>query len=319
MSNLEEFGKLQDFLNSKIIGQEKFTKSLLISLLADGHLLVEGAPGLAKTKAVTILSKCVEGKSNRVQFTPDLLPSDITGNDIYRVETGKFEFQEGPLFNSFILADEINRAPAKVQSALLEAMAERQITVGGKSYKLPEIFMVMATQNPIEQEGTYPLPEAQLDRFLMYVRINQPGFNDEIKILNIVNSEVKGEDKDKFKELSKKTIFAARKECLGVHLSKELQEYIVRLVIATRKPEKYSEELAKYVLFGASPRATIAIDRCSRINAWLDGRDYVTPKDVHDVVYDILRHRVILSFEAEANDITSDDFIDELIKNVALP
>ncbi|HRD70693.1 MAG TPA: MoxR family ATPase [Legionella sp.] len=314
--------QLSDYLNSRILGQKGLISKLLIALLADGHLLVEGAPGLAKTRAVKELADGVEGDFHRIQFTPDLLPGDLTGTDIYHPQDGSFVFQPGPLFHHLILADEINRAPAKVQSALLEAMAERQITIGGKTYPLPELFLVMATQNPIEQEGTYPLPEAQLDRFLMYVKIGYPDARVEHDILTLARNEALGTSATKgikVPQLSQKTLFEARKHVLNVHTSEALVNYIVQLVIGTRNPGVYSEELGRWLRFGASPRATIALDRCSKAHAWLAGRDYVTPEDIHEIIHDVLRHRILLSFEAEAEGVSSDDFIDSLLRLVAIP
>lgn len=314
------FQRLKDYMNANIVGQADLVDKLLVALLADGHLLVEGAPGLAKTKAIKKLSEAIEGDDQRIQFTPDLLPSDITGSDIYRPETGDFKFQAGPIFHNLILADEINRAPAKVQSALLEAMAERQVTVGGKTYRLPALFMVMATQNPIEQEGTYPLPEAQLDRFLMYVKIDQPDAAAERRILQIVRNEALEEGAEiPVEVMPQQRVFEARREVLNVHLSPALEEYVIQLVMATRKPEKYGEKFKRLVAFGASPRGTIALDRCAQAKAWLAGRDFVLPEDVHGIVHDVLRHRVILTFEAEAEGITPDSFLDLLLKRVPLP
>ncbi len=314
------FTALREYMNGCIVGQTELVDRLLIALLADGHLLVEGAPGLAKTKAIKKLSEAIEGDDQRIQFTPDLLPSDITGSDIYRPETGAFQFQPGPIFHNLVLADEINRAPAKVQSALLEAMAERQVTVGGKTYRLPKLFMVMATQNPIEQEGTYPLPEAQLDRFLMYVRIDQPDAEAERRILRLVRDEaLAGDEAPALEVMPQSRVFEARREALEVHLSPALEEYIVQLVMATRRPEAYGEKFARWVAFGASPRGTIALDRCARARTWLAGRDYVLPEDIHAVVHDVLRHRIILTFEAEAEGVTPDSFLDVLLSRVPLP
>ncbi len=310
---------LKKYLETQIIGQEDLVNKLLITMLADGHVLVEGAPGLAKTKAVKILSGCVDASYNRIQFTPDLLPSDITGSEIYIAQKGEFSFRQGPVFANLVLADEINRAPAKVQSALLEAMAERQVSVGGKKYVLPPLFMVMATQNPIEHEGTYNLPEAQLDRFLMYVKIDQPEAETEHKILHLIRGEDKKVQADLFKPLAIDDILTARSEVLDVHMSEAVEEYLVQLIIATRHPERYNEKLTGQVLYGASPRATIALDKCSKIHAWLKGRDFVAPEDIHAVVYDILRHRIILSFEAMAEGVTTDKIITELLKVVPLP
>lgn len=315
-------------MESRILGQEELVRKLIITMLADGHALVEGAPGLAKTKAIKTLSECIEAAYSRIQFTPDLLPSDITGSDIYVASTGQFEFRKGPIFANLILADEINRAPAKVQSALLEAMAERQVSVGGKQYKLPKLFMVMATQNPIEHEGTYNLPEAQLDRFLMYIKIDQPEAATEHKILQLVRNEENSTQtaadslaqfKAKYGVIQAEDVFAARQEAYKVYCSDAVEEYLIQLIMATRHPEKYDETLKNTIAFGASPRATIALDKCAKINAWLSGRDFVTPEDVHAVVYDVLRHRIILSFEAQAGGLTSDDIIASLLKIVPLP
>lgn len=319
---------LKNHMEERIVGQEDLVKKLLITMLAGGHALVEGAPGLAKTKAIKTLADSVNADFSRIQFTPDLLPSDITGSDIYVASAGKFEFRRGPIFANFVLADEINRAPAKVQSALLEAMAEWQVSVGGKRYELPELFMVLATQNPIEHEGTYNLPEAQLDRFLLYIKIDQPDAKTEKKILELVRAEdkagsgevsVKQELEKAFAKLDIAEILAARREVLDVYTSEAVEQYLIQLIMATRKPEKYNGELAGAVRFGASPRATIALDKCAKINAWLEGRDFVTPEDIHAVVYDVLRHRIILSFEAQAEGISADNVIGSLLKAVPLP
>lgn len=321
-STQQKLLQLSNYLNTRILGQEDLISRVLIALLADGHLLVEGAPGLAKTRAVKELSEGVEGDFHRIQFTPDLLPGDLTGTDIFHPQNGSFVFQPGPIFHHLILADEINRSPAKVQSALLEAMGERQVTIGGTTYPLPELFLVMATQNPIEHEGTYPLPEAQLDRFLMYVKISHPDAKIEHEILALARKEALGiavSKKDKFPPLPQKTLFEARKQVLEVHTSEALENYLVQLVVATRNPGMYSEELGRWVRFGASPRATIALDRCSKAHAWLSGRDYVTPDDIHVIAHDVLRHRILLSFEAEAEGVNSDDFIDALLRLVAIP
>lgn len=316
MADQQLFSHLQQYLDSQILGQSQLTDRLLIALLADGHLLVEGAPGLAKTRAVKALAQGIEGDFHRIQFTPDLLPADITGSDIYRPEQGTFTFEAGPVFHNLLLADEINRAPAKVQSALLEAMAERQISIGSKTYPLPPLFLVMATQNPIEQEGTYPLPEAQLDRFLMHVRVDYPEAVSERRILQLARSEAAGDAAPPATILSQEQIFAARKATLAVHMADAVEEYLVQLVLASRDPAPYDRELAQWLDYGASPRATIALDRCSRARAWLAGRDYVTPDDVREVAPDILRHRLILSFEAEANGITANKAIDTLLSLV---
>ncbi|MGI1678296.1 MAG: MoxR family ATPase [Cellvibrionaceae bacterium] len=314
--SLPQVQQLQDWMNSQIIGQPDLVERLMIALLADGHLLVEGPPGLAKTKAVKTLSDGIEGDFHRIQFTPDLLPSDVTGTDIYRPENGSFEFQPGPIFHNLVLADEINRAPAKVQSALLEAMAERQISVGRSTYPLPDLFMVMATQNPIEQEGTYPLPEAQLDRFLMHVPVNYPDASAEAEVLRLVRNEAAAAPVSEPKKISKATLQEARQSVLTIHMAPAVEEYIVQLIIATRQPEKYSSELASFLEFGASPRGTISLDRCARAHAWLNGQDFVTPDDVQKVIHDVLRHRIILSFEAEASGVTPDDVINQLVNVV---
>jgi MoxR-like ATPase len=313
---------LQNFMESRILGQKDLIEKLIITMLADGHALVEGAPGLAKTKAIKTMSQCINAVYNRIQFTPDLLPSDITGSDIYMAGTGHFEFRAGPIFANLVLADEINRAPAKVQAALLEAMAERQVSVGGKQYKLQRLFMVMATQNPIEHEGTYNLPEAQLDRFLMYIKIDQPDIGTERQILQLARQEetmLPNVQDNGGCTLQEKDIIAARQEAFSVHTSQAIEEYIVQLIMATRNPEKYDESLKNTIAYGASPRATIALDKCARIHAWLAGRDFVTPEDIHAVVYEVLRHRLILSFEAQANGLTNDEIIGKLLKIVPLP
>lgn len=311
--------QLKDYLNSRIIGQEVLTERLLIALLSDGHLLVEGAPGLAKTKAVKTLSACIDAMAHRIQFTPDLLPADITGSDVYRPENGTFQFQKGPIFHNLILADEINRAPAKVQSALLEAMGERQVTIGNTTYQLPDLFMVMATQNPIEHEGTYSLPEAQLDRFLMYVKIQHPDIESERKILKLVQGEEKKEEGAPFPKIRQSVIFDARTAVLNVYMSPEIEEYIIQLVMATRAPKPYGDELPRLIAYGASPRGTIALDIAARAMAWLNKRDFVMPADVQAVAKDVLRHRIILSFEAKSEGITTDEVIDILLKRVPLP
>ncbi len=323
MEDNSTFDKLRDYINGHIIGQDNLTNRLMIALLADGHLLVEGAPGLAKTRAIRVLSEGLEGNFHRVQFTPDLLPADITGTEVFKPQDGSFSFQRGPLFHNLILADEINRAPAKVQSALLEAMAEQQITVAGTTHRLPEPFLVMATQNPIEQEGTYHLPEAQLDRFLMHVTVDYPDFEDEKAILHLGRREamhqlVVGKKKQKA-VLSRKQLKQAKKAVLSVHMAENIEQYLLQLIMATRKPAKYSESLAKTILYGASPRATLALDRCARAHAWLDGKDYVGPEDVQNVAPDVLRHRLILGFEAEAEGRTVDSVINELLACVAVP
>ena len=314
--NYQLLANLEHWLGQQIVGQQDLIHKFLIALLADGHLLVEGAPGLAKTRAIKQMAEGIEGDFHRIQFTPDLLPGDITGTDIFRPQTGTFEFQQGPIFNNLVLADEINRAPAKVQSALLEAMAERQVSIGSKTYALPPLFLVMATQNPIEQEGTYPLPEAQLDRFLMHVRVSYPDRDAEQAILRLARSEASGEQSQPERAVSQADIFAARQGALEVHMAPAVEEYIIQLVIATRDPSLYDAELADWLEYGASPRATIALDRCARANAWIEGRDYVSPDDVQKVVFDCLRHRLIVSFEAEAAGVTSDQIIERLIERI---
>jgi MoxR-like ATPase len=322
MSVLAGIQKLQTFIGQQIIGQEELINRLLLALLADGHLLVEGAPGLAKTRAIKVLGEGIEGDFHRVQFTPDLLPADLTGTEIYRPQDGSFHFQQGPLFHNLVLADEINRAPAKVQSALLEAMAERQITVGKETYKLPELFLVMATQNPIEQEGTYPLPEAQLDRFLLHVSITYPKADEEKQILELSRKEARQHykiDTGDYTPISQDVIFAAREEVLNIHLSDELQKYLIQLVLASRNSDVYGSDLAEWIQYGASPRATITLDRCARAQAWLAGRDYVVPEDIQSMAFDVMRHRLILNYEAEADGITTNKVIAELISRVAVP
>ncbi|MEE9501626.1 MAG: MoxR family ATPase [Candidatus Aminicenantaceae bacterium] len=320
---LDEIKTLKEEVQKSIIGQDYVVERLIFSLLANGNVLVEGLPGLAKTRAVKSIAKVLEAGLSRIQFTPDLLPSDITGTEIYYSDGDKdqFKFQPGPIFSNIILADEINRAPAKVQAALLEAMEERQVTVAGKTYTLPDLFMVMATQNPIEQEGTYPLPEAQMDRFLMHVYINYPDHKSEQKIVRLVRGE---EDKEKGKskegiKISQESIFTAREQIREVHVSENIEKYIVDLINATRQPEKYSEELKKWLEVGASPRGSLALDKCSRVHAWFNGRDHVTPDDIRAIVHDALRHRIILSYEANAEGISANQVIGEVVKLVAVP
>lgn len=315
----EHFKTLKTYLDSQVIGQPEFTKHILIALLADGHLLVEGPPGLAKTRAVNALAKGIEGDFHRVQFTPDLLPADLTGTDIYRPETGEFVFQKGPLFHNLVLADEINRAPAKVQSALLEAMAEQQITVGNKTYPLSSLFLVMATQNPIEQEGTYPLPEAQLDRFLMHLEVDYSGAETELEILHLTRSEAMKNKVTPPTPLTQEAIFAARQEALSLHLDANLERYLVELIIATRQGGKYDDRLDRWIEFGASPRATISLDKCARAHAWLSGRDYVGPDDIQAVFHNTMRHRILLSYEAEAEGITANQVLDVIVDLVPVP
>ncbi len=310
-------------VNRDIVGQERVVERLVVALLANGNVLLEGLPGLAKTRAIKSLSTHVDSEFSRIQFTPDLLPSDVTGGEIYRSDAkgvGTFEFRKGPVFGNLVLADEINRAPAKVQSALLEAMEERQVTVAGKRYALPPLFMVLATQNPIEQEGTYPLPEAQMDRFLMHVRIGYASDDDEIKVLGLVRSEkaAGANAAPPAPKLAQQAIFDARREIDGVLSKPAVERYIVTLVAATRRPEQFGTRLKSWVAIGASPRGSLALDACSRVRAWLGGRDYVTPDDVQAVAHDCLRHRVGLSYEASADGVTADDVVDEIVSQVAV-
>jgi len=322
MSALSAFQALQTQMEKKIIGQQHLANRLLIAVLADGHLLVEGAPGLAKTRAIHVLSEGIEGDFHRVQFTPDLLPSDLTGLDIYRPQDGSFHFQKGPLFHNLVLADEINRAPAKVQAALLEAMAERQITVGQRSYALPDLFLVMATQNPIEQEGTYPLPEAQLDRFLLHVTIEAPDAASERKILQLSRQEagqtIAHSESSTTTVLTVSALMQARQAVLDLHVADALEDYMVRLIMATRSNHT-QQGVVQQLQYGASPRATIALDRCARAHAWLAGRDFVTPEDIQNIAPDVLRHRLMLNYEAEAMGLSTDDVIHQLIAQVAVP
>ncbi len=315
----QSFQTLKAWMESRIIGQDVLIERMLTALLADGHLLVEGAPGLAKTRAINVLSQGIEADFHRIQFTPDLLPADLTGTDIYRPQDGSFEFQPGPLFHNLVLADEINRSPAKVQSALLEAMAERQITVGRETYPLPSLFMVMATQNPLEHEGTYPLPEAQLDRFMLFLRIAYPEPRHERAILKLARDEVRDPPVTDAKPIGQTTLFAARQQVADVYMADALEEYLIQLILATRNPGIFAEELDGWLQYGASPRATIALDRAARARAWLKGRQYVAPEDIQTLAPDILRHRLILTYTAEAEGITADQCIRELLRRVAVP
>jgi MoxR-like ATPase len=320
MTAQQQLQTLKEYVSRNVIGQEILVDRLLIALLADGHLLVEGAPGLAKTRAIKVLSQGIEANFHRVQFTPDLLPADLTGTEIYRPQDGSFKFQQGPLFHNLILADEINRAPAKVQSALLEAMAERQITVGTVTYPLPELFLVMATQNPIEQEGTYPLPEAQLDRFLMHVRIDYPAPEAEQRILQLVRNEAgHNHQPEAPPQIRLESLFEARQAVLNIYMAENIEQYLLQIVLATRQPKAYGEDLARWVEYGASPRATIALDRTARAHAWLAGRDYVGPEDVQAMTFDVLRHRILLNYEAQAEGVTPDRFIEELLARIPVP
>ena len=319
MSTPKDLDSLREHIASRVIGQQRLVDSMITCLLSDGHLLVQGLPGLAKTTAVNALSEAIEGDFHRIQFTPDLLPSDLVGTDIYRHEKGDFEFRPGPLFHNILLADEVNRAPAKVQAALLESMAERQITVGQTSYQLPKLFMVLATQNPIEQEGTYHLPEAQLDRFLMHVEVGYPSHDEELKILELDNDKQKAELKPPSSVLPQETLFDMRNEVAEMYLDPKLNRYIVDLVQASRDPSRYDADLGRGIRFGASPRASIALARCARTRAWLNGDTYVSPEHIQLVAPEILRHRILLNFEAEAEGTTTDDFIKRLLELVAIP
>jgi MoxR-like ATPase len=318
MAALEDIKTLKTRISESIIGQEDVITKILIGLLMDGNLLLEGLPGLAKTRAVKSLAKNLDCKLNRIQFTPDLLPADVTGTEVYQPESKeKFIFQPGPIFSNLVLADEINRAPAKVQAALLEAMEERQVTVAGKTHTMEKLFMVLATQNPIEQEGTYPLPEAQLDRFVMKVLIDYPDTDSERKILELVRNESKGEKKTT-STLPQDVVFTAREEISSVKVTEPAARYIVDLINATRYPDKYSKDLARWVTVGASPRGSIALEKCARVVAWLDGRDSITPDDIRYAIHDVLRHRLILSYEANADRVNADAAIQELLKVVVV-
>jgi len=307
---------VRSYLHQQVLGQPELVEGLMMALLADGHILVEGPPGLAKTRAVKSLARCIEGRFHRIQFTPDLLPADLTGTDIYRPQDGSFVFQPGPLFHHLLLADEINRAPAKVQSALLEAMGEHQITIGRKSYQLPELFLVMATQNPIEQEGTYPLPEAQLDRFMLHLQLDYPDAATELAILRLNHDESRQAKEPEPPRLSQVDLFAARKRVLEITLAPAVENYLVALVMATRRPAAYDAELGRWLAYGASPRATMALARCARVRAWLAGREFVTPDDIQHCAYPVLRHRLLLSMEAEADGIDTNQVIERLLQRV---
>jgi MoxR-like ATPase len=320
---LDSVLELKSHMGQSIIGQQEMIERLIMGLLANGNLLVEGLPGLAKTRAIKSLAKCLDAGLSRIQFTPDLLPSDITGSEVYYTSEGKgeFKFQPGPIFNNLILADEINRAPAKVQAALLEAMEERQVTVAGKTHKLPDLFLVMATQNPIEQEGTYPLPEAQMDRFLMHVFVGYPDDKSEEEIMLLVRSEEEPAETASGAPghlVPQDVIFSARTEIHAVQVSDAVANYIVALTSATRYPERYGADLKKWIQIGASPRGTIGLDKCSRAYAWLQNRDFVQPDDVQAVAHDVLRHRLILTYEAQAEGIKPDKVLDRIIELVAV-
>jgi MoxR-like ATPase len=313
----EVFAALAAALEARVVGQPALTQRLLIALLCDGHVLVEGVPGLAKTTAVKTLAELLEADFHRIQFTPDLLPADLTGTDVFRAETGTFEFRPGPVFRNLVLADEINRAPAKVQSALLEAMEERQVSVGRASHALPELFMVMATQNPIEQDGTYPLPEAQLDRFLLHVEVGYPPAEAEHAIMQLARSSAGRGAAESIASAAQ--VFAARREAQALHMAGALEKYLVELVLATRAPGAYDAELAPLVRLGASPRATIGLDRASRAHAWLAGRDYVSPEDIQAVAPDVLRHRLVLSYQARAEGVGAGEIVARLLERVPVP
>ncbi|MCI6200198.1 MAG: MoxR family ATPase [Succinivibrionaceae bacterium] len=316
--NREKVQDVRQFLAKRVIGQPDLIDGLMLALLADGHIIVEGPPGLAKTRAIKELAKCVEGSFHRVQFTPDLLPADITGTDIYHPEDGSFVFQPGPIFHHLLLADEINRAPAKVQSALLEAMAEHQITIGRKTYRLPDLFLVMATQNPIEQEGTYPLPEAQLDRFMLHIKIDYPDAQSELEILRLNSDEAVGQVNIDAPRLTQSELFSARNEVSRIEISDSLEQYIVSIVMTTRNPQVYDSDLGRWLSYGVSSRASIALARCAKARAWLSSRNYVTPDDIQICAYPVLRHRLVLSMEAEADNVTPTDVIEKILKLVAV-
>ncbi|MGD9732635.1 MAG: AAA family ATPase [Desulfamplus sp.] len=303
-------------IGKEIVGQHKLIDALLIGLLSGGHVLIEGVPGLAKTSAVKALASTVQAKFKRVQFTPDLLPADLIGTEVYRPKTGDFVTRKGPLFNNIILADEINRAPSKVQSALLEAMQEKQVTIGDETYLLPDPFLVLATQNPIEQEGTYPLPEAQVDRFMLKVLIDYPDKNQELEILKKSEFEQKQTIQSVVSPEELRDMADIIKE---IYVDDKLKEYIVNLVFATREPLKYGIDIANYVEFGASPRATLFLAQAARVTAFLQGRAYITPQDIKIIAPDVLRHRIILSFEAEAEQITTDHIIKSVFDSVEVP
>ncbi|MDF1714872.1 MAG: AAA family ATPase [Akkermansiaceae bacterium] len=316
MTPQEAFNQITLAMNASVIGQEAVVESLLVAFLADGHVLMEGLPGVAKTRSIKTLGNLIESNFSRVQFTPDLLPSDVTGSEIYREQNGSFEFQQGPIFGNLVLADEINRAPAKVQAALLEAMEERQVTVAGSTHKLPDLFLVLATQNPIEQEGTYPLPEAQMDRFLLYVNVPYPPAENEAAILRLVRGEKSAKATKAPEKISQEVIFAARKEVAEIHVAESAEKYIVDLVIGTREPERHGGDLAKWIRLGASPRGTLALDAAARAHAWLNGQDFVSPDNIRAIAPACLAHRIHLSYEAEALGKTRTEVIDLLLQNV---
>ncbi|SFK18015.1 MoxR-like ATPase [Methylophaga sulfidovorans] len=316
----EMFQMIEQNVSSQLIGQKELVRSMMICLLCDGHLLIEGLPGLAKTTAAKTFASAFEGEFMRIQFTPDLLPSDLIGTDIFLQEQGRFEFRKGPLFNHIVLADEINRAPAKVQSALLEAMGEKQISIGLERHELPDLFMVMATQNPIEQEGTYRLPEAQLDRFLLHVNVGYPSHNEELQIIELDEKRHQPTSADKpLPHINQEAIFAARQRVKQTYIDEKLKHYIVSLINATREPQKYSDKLASWLHVGASPRATLGVVNVAKAIAYLEGDDYVTPSHIQEAVPNVLRHRIVEAFEAEAEGISRDQIIRHLLEVVALP
>ncbi len=321
MDPLEAFQEMQKAMERSVIGQPRVVHTLLIALLTNGNVLLEGVPGTAKTRSIKTLAHTLDAELGRIQFTPDLLPSDITGTEIYREIGGrhKLVFEPGPVFNNFILADEINRAPPKVQSALLEAMEERQVTIAGKTYPLPRLFMVLATQNPIEHEGTFPLPEAQTDRFVMKVPVGYPEDDAELDVIRLVRGEeLLPPDTAAAPVADQEAVFEARKAVHEIYISENVERYIVSLVQATRHPEVYESDLKQWIEVGASPRAGIALDKCARAHAWLSGRKFADPDDVRSVVYEVMRHRLILTYEAVAEGVTPDDTIRELLKQVAV-
>jgi MoxR-like ATPase len=317
MTTRETFQQISSAMNNAVIGQETVVERLLIALLADGHILMEGLPGVAKTRSIKTLGNLIESQFSRVQFTPDLLPSDVTGSEIYREQNATFDFQPGPIFGNLVLADEINRAPAKVQAALLEAMEERQITVAGTTHQLPDLFLVLATQNPIEQEGTYPLPEAQMDRFLLYVNVPYPPAENEAAILQLVRGERSGKATTSPPEIAQEVVFEARKEVADIHVAESAERFIVDLVVGTREPQNYGGDLGKWIRLGASPRGTLALDAAARAHAWLQGQDFVSPDNIRAVAPACLAHRIHLSYEAEAAGKTRTEVIDLLLQSVA--
>jgi MoxR-like ATPase len=321
MSARDQIMDLKKRMEQSVIGQAQVVERLLLTLLSNGNVLVEGLPGLGKTRAVKSMAKSMEADFSRIQFTPDLLPADITGSEMYLGEDAaeRFRFQPGPIFANIVLADEVNRSPAKVQAALLEAMEERQITVGKQTHKLPPFYMVMATQNPIEQEGTYPLPEAQMDRFLLHVFISYPDDESEKAIVRLVRGETSGAKAAAPESpIPQDAVFAAREEIAAVQIPEPMEDYIVALVGATRRPAELSEDLARYIQVGVSPRGSLALDKCSRAHAWLQGRDTVTPDDIRAVVNDCFRHRLKPTFEAQADGLTNDELIQKLVELVAV-